>query len=110
MTPHRPSRWLAPLALLAAIAAVGLVISGSMGDDGGDGDSSDASQQQQRGNGTTGEREQTSGDDAAETGLVVNLKKGQFLAPHDMRIRRHHRVVAGSRAPGKGWAPARALQ
>ena len=32
MTHHRPSRWLAPLALLAAVAAVLMVVSATTGD------------------------------------------------------------------------------
>ena len=46
---HRPSRWLAPLALLAAMAAVWLVVSAYTGDSEGDkGSSSDSSQQERR--------------------------------------------------------------
>ncbi|MDQ3740721.1 MAG: LysM peptidoglycan-binding domain-containing protein [Actinomycetota bacterium] len=50
MKHHRPSRWLAPLALLAAMAAVLFVVSGSTSDGGGD-------------NGTAEERQETAGAD-----------------------------------------------
>ena len=39
MRHHRPSRWLAPLALLAAVAAVAFVVSASTQEDGGGGGS-----------------------------------------------------------------------
>ena len=48
MTSHRPSRWLAPLALLAAVGAVLLVISSSTSDSDGDDGSTDATQQERR--------------------------------------------------------------
>ncbi|HEX2085771.1 MAG TPA: LysM domain-containing protein [Solirubrobacteraceae bacterium] len=67
MTPRRPSRWLAPLALLAALAAVFLVVTSTTGTGDGDGDDSASTTEQQDGRQTrTGRRGTTTG--RTETG------------------------------------------
>ena len=79
MTPHRPSRWIAPLALLAAIAAVGLVISNSTGSDDGDGGSSDASQQQERRGESEAGREETSAEEeATDTSTTTTPRRQSY--------------------------------
>jgi LysM repeat protein len=57
MKHHRPSRWLAPLALLAAVAAVLFVVSGTTSDGGGGGDepTTEERREAQGGTGRTGE-------------------------------------------------------
>ena len=51
MTHHRPSRWLAPLALLVALVAVMYVYANSTGDDGGGDGGSPASEEQREAQG-----------------------------------------------------------
>ncbi|HEV2812309.1 MAG TPA: LysM domain-containing protein [Solirubrobacteraceae bacterium] len=58
MTHHRPSRWLAPLALLAAVAAVLMVVSATTGD--GESPSDDGA--------TTTEERREAGNDRTTTG------------------------------------------
>ncbi|HEV3001035.1 MAG TPA: LysM domain-containing protein [Solirubrobacteraceae bacterium] len=59
MTSHRPSRWLAPLALLAAMAAVFAVVSTTIGDgEGGEGPAATTAQKRdgaRTGRGSNGE-------------------------------------------------------
>lgn len=55
MLNHRPSRWLAPLALLAAVLAVTFVYAGSTSDEGGgDGGSTTTEEQREARGGETG--------------------------------------------------------
>ena len=71
MTSHRPSRWLAPLALIAAIAAVGLVVSGTMGDEEPDQRSNGASQERPREERGSTDRERP-GSDETDTGTETS--------------------------------------
>ena len=56
MSPNRPSRWIAPLALLAAVGAVLFVVSGSTGD--GESENDEPTTQERREARPDGEEEQ----------------------------------------------------
>ena len=78
MASHRPSRWLAPLALLAAIAAVWLVIQSSTGDSESEKDPTGAT--------TTEQREVSDDGSTTETGTGTTTgprRKSYRVRPGD---------------------------
>lgn len=77
---HRPSRWLAPLALLAAMAAVWLVVSAYTGESEGDKGSSDASQQERREAGDDSGRSSTERTSATPKRKTYKVRPGDTLA------------------------------
>jgi hypothetical protein len=84
MTSHRPSRWLAPLALLAAVLAVAFVVSASTSEE-GDGDDGPATSEERReargdrtrGDGRTGGGTRTS---AGRRRRTYTVRPGDTLA------------------------------
>ena len=82
MSSHRPSRWLAPLALLAAVLAVLMVYSSSTGD--GESGSDGGSRTEERARGSTdeeqGETETTGRTSTTTQRKTYVVKSGDTLA------------------------------
>jgi LysM repeat protein len=73
MSSHRPSRWLAPLALLAALAAVLMIVSATTGDGEGDSDKGSTSTQERRASGGK-KKDRTSTSTNARTSTTPQRK------------------------------------
>lgn len=85
---HRPSRWLAPLALLAAVAAVFAVVSTSTG--GGEGDAGPAATTAQRSGDARADRspnDETSGEGTATAPRTTPARRTYTVRPGDTLAR-----------------------